>query len=115
MKAGADESKLRKRMDNIHKNIDVMKGDDFRLTEINLEYVRNELLTPDFMQKYTNFKSFSMMIESSSFKIENEIEFGDVTETLQWNGYVNENTKFNNWKEMLRKSVLERANRKLMG
>lgn len=115
MKDGADESKLRKRMDNLHKDINIMKGEDFRLTEINLEYIRKELLTSDFMQKHTDFRSFDKMIESSSFKIENEIEFGEVTDTFEWNEYVYENTEFKNWKEMLRKSVLERATRKLMG
>ena len=34
MKSEADELKLRKRMDNLHKNIDIMKGDKFRLTNI---------------------------------------------------------------------------------
>jgi hypothetical protein len=115
MKAEAEESKLRKRMSNLHKDIDVMKGDDFRLTEINLEYIQKELLNSDFMQKYTDFKSFDMMIESSNFKMENEIEFGDVTDTAEWDEYVNRNTEFKNWKDMLRKSVLERATRKLIG
>ena len=32
MKAEANESKLRKRMDDLHKDIDIMKGDKFRLT-----------------------------------------------------------------------------------
>jgi hypothetical protein len=111
----AEESKLRKRMDNLHKDIDIMKGDKFRLTEINLEYIREELLIPEFMEKHTDFRSFDMMIESSGFKIDNELEFGDVTNTAGWNEYVHKNTVFKNWKEMLRNSVLERATRKLMG
>jgi hypothetical protein len=115
MKAEAEESKLRKRMDNLHKDIDIMKGDKFRLSEINFEYIRKELLIPEFMEKYTDFKNFDKMIESSRFKIDNEIEFGDVTDTEDWNGYVHKNTVFKNWKEMLRKSVIERATRKLKG
>jgi hypothetical protein len=114
MKDEADESKLRKRMDNLHKDIDIMKGDKFRLTEINLEYIRKELLTTNFMEKHTDFRNFEDMLQSSIFKIENEIEFVDVTETFEWNEYVRENTEFENWKEMLRKSVLERATKKLI-
>jgi hypothetical protein len=114
MKDEADESKLRKRMDNLHKDIDIMKGDKFRLTEINLEYIQKELLTTNFMEKHTDFRNFEDMLQSSIFKIENEIEFVDVTETFEWNEYVRENTEFENWKEMLRKSVLERATKKLI-
>jgi hypothetical protein len=114
MKDEADESKLRKRMDNLHKDIDIMKGDKFRLTEINMEYIRKELLTTNFMEKHTDFRNFEDMLQSSIFKIENEIEFVDVTETFEWNEYVRENTEFENWKEMLRKSVLERATKKLI-
>ena len=43
MKAETEKSKLRKRMDDLHKDIDIMKGDKFRLTEINLDYIRKEL------------------------------------------------------------------------
>jgi hypothetical protein len=115
MKAETEKSKLRKRMDDLHKDIDIMKGDKFRLTEINLDYIRKELLNPDFMEKHTDFSSFDKMITSSSFKIENEIEFRDARDTVEWNEVVVKTTEFKNWKEMLRTSVLERATRKLMG
>jgi hypothetical protein len=108
------DSKLKKRLDNIHKDIDVMKDNKFRLSEVNLDYIKKELLTPNFMEKHTNFTNFDEMIKSSGFKIENEIEFKDATETLKWNEHVVENSKFKNWKEMLRTSVIERASRKLV-
>jgi hypothetical protein len=114
MKAEADESKLRKRMDNLHKDIDIMKGDKFRLTDINLDYIKKELLTRDFMEKHTNFSSFDKMIKSSDFKIENELEFRDASNSANWNEYVVKSTEFKDWNEMLRTSVLERATRKLM-
>jgi len=114
MKSEADESKLRKRMDDLHKNIDIMKGDKFRITEINLDYIKKELLTPIFMEKHTKFSSFDMMIKSSEFKIENELEFKDASNSTKWNEYIIKSTEFKNWNEMLRIAVLERATRKLM-
>ena len=114
MKSEADELKLRKRMDNLHKNIDIMKGDKFRLTNINLDYIKKELLTPSFMEKHTKFSSFDMLIKSSEFKIENELEFKDVSNSNEWNEYIIKNTEFKNWNEMLRMAVLERATRKLI-
>jgi hypothetical protein len=113
MEPDTKDSKLKKRLDNIHKDIDVMKDNKFRLSEVNLDYIKKELLTTDFMEKYTNFKNFEEMIKSSGFKIENEIEFKDATETLKWNEHIVKNSNFKNWKEMLRTSVIERASRKL--
>ncbi len=113
MKSEADVLKLRKRMDNLHKNIDNMKGDKFRLTDINLDYIKKELLTPDFMGKHTKFSSFDMMIKSSDFKIENELEFNDVLNSTDWDELVIKCTEFKNWHEMLRIAVIERATRKL--
>jgi hypothetical protein len=114
MKSEADESKLRKRMDDLHKNIDIMKGDKFRITDINLDYIKKELLTPSFMEKHTKFSSFDMMIKSSEFKIENELEFKDASNSTKWNEYIIKSTEFKNWNEMLRIAVLEKATRKLM-
>ena len=62
MTAEADESKLLKRMKNLHKEIDVMKDNKFRLSEINLDYIKNELLHQDFMKTHTDFSSFEKMI-----------------------------------------------------
>ena len=113
MKPETDDFNLKKRLENIHKDIDPMKTEKFRLSEINYDYVQNELLTPDFMEKHTEFKNFSEMAKSSDFKIENEIEFKDAIETENWNLLVKENSDFNDWNEMLRAAVIERATRKL--
>ena len=113
MKPETDDSKLKKRLENIHKDIDVMKDQKFRLSEINLDYIENELLTLDFMEKHTKFENFLEMINFSDFRIENEIEFKDATETEKWNVYVAENSEFKDWNEMLRTAVIERASKKL--
>jgi len=114
MNSEADESKLRKRMDDLHKDIDIMKDKKFRLTEINMDYIKKELLVPVFMEKHTNFSSFEKMIKSTNFKIDNEIEFRDATDTIEWNENIDNNSDFKNWNEMLRTAVLERATRKLI-
>ena len=114
MNSEADESKLRKRMDDLHKDIDIMKDKKFRLTEINMDYIKKELLVPAFMEQHTNFSSFEKMIKSTNFKIDNEIEFRDATDTIEWNENIENNSDFKNWNEMLRTAVLERATRKLI-
>ena len=83
MESETNEFKLKKRMDDIHKNIDNMKGDKFRLTDINLDYIKKELLTPIFMEKHTKFSSFDMMISSSEFKIENELNLRYSSNSIQ--------------------------------
>lgn len=114
MKENAEEAKLKKRMDDLHKEIGVMKN-NFRLTDINLDYMQKELLTRDFMSKYTKYSTFDELIESGNFTIENEIQFKVLTDTSQWNKHISENTSFKDWNEMLRTAVLERATRKLKG
>lgn len=113
MKPETDNFNLKKRLENIHNDIDPMKAEKFRLSEINYNYVQNELLTPDFMEKHTKFSNFSEMIRSSDLKIENEIEFKDAVETEKWNHLVRDNSDFKDWNEMLRTAVIERATRKL--
>lgn len=114
MKENAEESKIKKRMDDLHKDIGEMKN-NFRLTDINLDYIQKELLTPDFMSKYTEYSTFDEFVESGKFTIENEIQFKVLTDTSQWNQHIIENTSFKDWNEMLRTAVLERATRKLKG
>ncbi|MTK63555.1 MAG: hypothetical protein F8N15_03225 [Methanobacterium sp.] len=113
MKPETDNFNLKKRLENIHDDIDPMKAEKFRLSEINYNYVQKELLTPNFMEKHTKFRNFSEMIRSSDLKIENEIEFKDAIETEKWNRLVRENSNFKDWNEMLRTAVIERATRKL--
>ena len=113
MKPETNDTKLRKRLENIHRDIDPMKNEKFRLSEINMDYIQNELLTQDFMEKHTVFKDFSEMARSGNFKIENEIEFKDVIESEEWNAHVVENSDFKDWNGMLTTAVIERASRKL--
>ena len=91
-----------------------MKGEKFRLSDINIDYIKKELLIPDFMEKHSKFSNFDKMIKSSSFKIDNDIKFRNATETMEWNGYIDNNSDFKDWNEMLRTAVLERATRKLI-
>lgn len=113
MKPETNDFNLKERLENIHKDIDPMKDQKFRLSEINLNYIQNELLIPDFMKKHTKYSNLSEMARSGNFRIENEIEFKDIVETEKWNIHVVENSDFKDWNEMLTTAVIERATRKL--
>lgn len=113
MKPETNDVYLKKRLENIHRDIDPMKGEKFRISEINLDYIQNELMTQDFMEKHTKFSNFSEMARSGNFKIENEIEFKDVVESEKWNIHIVENSDFKDWNGMLTTAVIERASRKL--
>lgn len=113
MKPETNDVNLKKRLENIHRDIDPMKDEKFRLSEINFDYIQNELLTKDFMEKHTNFSNLSEMAKAGNFRIENEIEFKDVIESEKWNIHVVENSDFKDWNGMLTTAVIERASRKL--
>lgn len=114
MKDDPEESKIKKRMDDLHNEIDIMK-EKFRLTDMNFNYIQKELLTSNFMNENTKFANFEELLKSGNFKVENDIQFKVLQDTDKWNNFIQENTSFKNWNDMLRAAVLERATRKLNG
>jgi hypothetical protein len=58
MNSEADESKLRKRMDDLHKDIDIMKGEKFRLTDIKYGLYQKRTFNPYFYGKAHKFFKF---------------------------------------------------------
>lgn len=107
------DPKIQKRISEIHETLEIIKEANFMITDVNLIFIKNELLIPDFMKENTDFSSFDEMLDHSSFKIKNEIEFELYTETEEWDHFVAINTMFQGWIEMLKAAVLDRAMRKM--
>ena len=71
-----------------------------------------ELFTPDFMQSYTQFQSFELMLEASGFSVESAEDFLAIPET-EWGQFVNQKTQFSNWQEMQETAAAELVKKKL--
>ena len=109
MKNENPEPEIKKRLQNLQKNFEDVKKDEFKLSSINIEFIKNRLLIPDFMKNYTNFSDFNDMINSSEFTIENEFDFEKITNNSRWDLYVAHNTSFKNWEQMINQAVLDNA------
>ena len=93
---GLDE--LKNKFDELENKADDLDGEN--------EVKFDELFNPDFMKKYTNFISIDEMFEKSSFEVNSEEDFEEIPEE-ELDEYVNNNTKFSTWEEMLQKGVQE--------
>ena len=72
----------------------------------------SELMTPDFMRRYTNFANFDAMVEASGFKAGTKVEFEAIPED-QWDAFIASATRFSNWQSMLSEAGKEWATKKL--
>lgn len=113
MEKKENDPKIQKRIQELQENLKIIKEAKFRITDVNLMFIKNELLVPDFMKENTQFGSFDEMLNKSPFKIKNEIEFEFVTENEEWDQFVAMNTMFQGWIEMLKAALLDRAMRKM--
>ena len=68
---------------------------------VNKQVTFPELMPPEFMQRYTNFKSIQHMIDQSPFSDVEQSHFPKILMSEEWNRYTRQNTKFQNWNEML--------------
>jgi hypothetical protein len=104
---------VQKRINDLQENLDNIKEAEFSLSNVDLDFIRNELLIPDFMKQNTEFNSFDEMLDQSPFRIRNEILFEVISETDRWDHFVAMNTRFYGWIEMIKSAVLDRALRKM--
>lgn len=72
----------------------------------------SELMTPDFMRRYTNYANFDAMLEASGFKAETKAEFEAIPDD-QWNAFIARVTRFQDWQSMLNEAGKEWATKQL--
>jgi hypothetical protein len=63
----------------------------------------DDLFPPEFMRRYTDFKSIQEMFDSSGVKIESQQDF-DGMPADTWDGLVSKRTRFKSWDEMQAKA-----------
>lgn len=71
-----------------------------------------ELFTPSFMATHTDFATFEEFMEASPWTVESQADFEAVPEQ-EFDVYVAENTRFQNWEAMLGKAAEQWAARQL--
>jgi|SRR5690625_896091 len=71
-----------------------------------------DLLSDDFLEKYTDFTSFENLFESLPVKIESQEELNNLDET-KVNPIIQEKTKFSTWSELMQMAANYYAEKKL--
>lgn len=70
------------------------------------------LCPPQFMVRYTSFRTIDEMIEASGYKVESREDFAAIPDE-EWDRVVAKNTRFSTWKEMLNTAAKDWARSKL--
>lgn len=87
-----------KNYEKVINKIDKLKG--------NSEIRFKDLFTKDFMVEYTNFKTINQMFEESDFEINDGEDFDNIPEN-ELNNFINNNTDFSDWDEMIERAITE--------
>lgn len=95
--------KLSGNLDNLTKEIE-----SFKEQEVSF----NELFSPGFMAKYTQFRTLNEMVAKSPFKVGSEEDFKNIPDE-EWDSYVKEKTTFQSWDEMMSKAGEEYLGKKV--
>lgn len=72
----------------------------------------DELLTAGFLAKYSRFLSADEMFKASGFKVESSEDFANIPDD-EWGRFVQENTTFATWPDMLSAAGVVWAQKKL--
>lgn len=99
---GIDE--LIKKLDDMGKGVKELEGTN--------DVSFGELFTNAFMKKHTKHNSIESFFDNSPFKISSDKELEEIDEA-ELDKYVDNNSKFNSWKDMLGKAVDEYLFRKM--
>lgn len=103
LKVKIDDSGLRKLTKSLE---ELARGEQVAL---------HDLLNQQFMKKYTEFNSLEEMLKNCPLNANTVDEFEALAETKEWNDYIRQHTRFDNWQDMLHTAVAERVKRKLSG
>lgn len=76
------------------------------------EVKMSELFPMTFMQRYTQFVSFDELLEKSGFKVDTQEDFKAIPDD-EFDAYICEVTRFDNWKAMLDMGTKEYVTKKL--
>lgn len=98
---GFDE--LSKKLDELQESAKSIQG-----TQVPL----GELLTPGFLAKHTRFLSEDELFEASGFSVQSTEDFDKIPDE-EWDNFIQQNTPFATWSDMLSAAGAEWAQKKL--
>jgi hypothetical protein len=98
-------------LDELQRNLEEL-GDRASQIHGRQEVPLNELLTAGFLAKHSRFLSVDEMFKASGFKVETSEDFAKIPDD-EWEHFVQQNTTFATWHDMLSAAGTEWAQKKL--
>lgn len=71
-----------------------------------------QLFTTNFIRRHTDFGSMAELIDASGFSVESQEDFENIPDA-EWDVFISERTRFENWEDMLQAAVDEYIEKKL--
>lgn len=99
---GFDE--LMSKLEEMQKGAERLEGEQ----EVPLE----DLLTPQFMRRFTEFGSVEEMFEASEWEVESQEDFKAIPEE-RWDAFIADHSRFADWGTMLDEAGKDWATRQL--
>lgn len=97
--------------DGLEKNLKKIQKKAEKLSE-KQEVSFDVLFNKEFMIKHTSFEDFDMFLKNGGFEVNNQQDFENIPEN-ELDSYIEKETKFDNWQQMLDESAGEYFNKQL--
>lgn len=98
-------------LDEVQRNLEKLSDSASKINGVQ-EVPLTELLTPGFLAKYSRFLSVDEMFTASGFRVENSEDLEKIS-GIEWDHFIEGNTTFASWEEMLSAAGSEWAQVKL--
>ncbi|WP_054954967.1 hypothetical protein [Paenibacillus dakarensis] len=93
-----------KKMKQLQRNAERLNGTH--------EVSYDDLFTPSFMNRYTDFSSFGELLEGGGFVVNSVKDFEDIPDDV-FDQHISKTTQFESWKDMHTQAVNEYVGRQL--
>jgi len=88
-----DDSGLKKMLKELEKTAEEISG----------EKSFEELFTPNFMNRFTNFSNFEELLTAGNFVVNSQEDFENIPDD-EFDEHIRATTKFDSWEEMMNKA-----------
>lgn len=96
-------------LDELRRKFETLKR---RAQNVSGPVALEDLFPPEFMRRYTDFRSIDEMVKASGKHVESSEDF-ERMQDAEWDTFVQSRTRFKQWKAMQTKAAEEYAARRL--
>jgi hypothetical protein len=96
-------------LDNFHRQVEKVRKKLERIGGVQ-SVALNELLTPDFLERFSDFEYLDELVKKSGFSVDTQEDFENIPAD-EWDNYISQNSLFASWQDLLTAAFAERVKR----